>query len=80
MTIRATDFIGRTVTAQIDRPAGSHHPVHGFLYLLNYGYIPGVMAPDEEELDAYVLGVFEPVQSFTGVCITVVHYGDSPFG
>ena len=30
-------------------------------YPINYGYIEGVMAPDEEEQDAYILGVNEPV-------------------
>lgn len=57
----------------IDRSLGSRHPQHGFLYLLNYGYLPEVIAPDGEELDAYVLGVFEPVEQFEGRCIAVVH-------
>lgn len=60
----------------IDRPLGSRHPQHGFLYLLNYGYVPGVPAPDGEYLDAYVLGVFEPLLEFTGRCIGVVHRPD----
>ncbi len=58
--------------AKIDRPLGSRHPQHGFLYLLNYGYVPGTLAPDGEELDAYVLGVFEPVDEFEGRCIAVL--------
>ena len=29
-------------------------------------YIEGVMAPDGEEQDAYILGVNEPVGKFTG--------------
>jgi inorganic pyrophosphatase len=57
----------------IDRPLGSRHPRHGFLYPLNYGCVPGTTAPDGEELDAYVLGVFEPVETFTGRCIAVIH-------
>lgn len=32
--------------------------------------------PDGEELDTYVLGVFEPVESFDGCCIAVVHRRD----
>ena len=35
-------------------------------YPINYGYIEGVMAPDGEEQDAYILGVNEPVKKFTG--------------
>ncbi len=66
------DFLGKTVTVLIDRPLGSRHPQHGFLYLLNYGCVPGTLAPDGEELDAYVLGVFEPLERFEGRCIAVV--------
>ena len=31
------------------------------------------MAPDGEEFDAYILGVFKPVQEFEGKCIAVIH-------
>lgn len=65
-------FIGQVLSARIDRPMGSRHPDHGFLYPLNYGYIPGVIAPDGEELDAYILGVFEPLDHFEGECIAVI--------
>ncbi len=68
-----TDFLGQTVTIKIDRPLGSIHPTHGFIYPLNYGYVPCVMAPDGEELDAYLLGVFEPLSEFKGKCIAVIH-------
>ncbi len=66
------DFLGKTVSVRIDRPLGSRHPQHGFLYLLNYGYVPGVLAPDGEELDAYILGIFEPIERFEGCCIAVI--------
>lgn len=52
---------------------GSHHPRAGFLYPVNYGYVPDTLAPDGEPIDAYVLGVFEPVQQFTGHCIALIH-------
>ncbi len=68
----SVDFLGKTLSINIDRPLGSRHPQHGFMYLLNYGYVPGVFSPDGEELDAYVLGVFEPVQRFEGRCIAVI--------
>ena len=67
------DFIGKVVTVKVDRPLGSQHPVYGLIYPLNYGYVPGVMAPDGEELDAYILGVFEPLGDFEGDCIAVIH-------
>jgi inorganic pyrophosphatase len=55
---------------------GSRHPEQGFIYPLNYGYIAGIDAPDGEDLDAYVLGVFEPIEEFTGKCIAVIHRTD----
>ena len=69
----AAQFIGRLVEVQVDRPLGSTHPEFGFVYPVNYGFVPGVAAPDGDELDAYVLGVPEPLQRFVGRCIAVVH-------
>lgn len=43
-----------------------------FFYLTNYGYIPNTISGDGEELDAYVLGVFDPIDNFNGKCIAVV--------
>ena len=34
------------------------------------------MAPDGEEQDAYVLGVDEPVEEFSGVIIAIIHRYD----
>lgn len=65
-------LLGQTVTVTIDRPLGSRHPVHGFFYPVNYGYLPGTLAADGEPVDAYVLGVFEPLSHFTGTCIAVI--------
>lgn len=72
----ALTFLGQAVTVIIDRPLGSCHPRHGFLYLLNYGYIPHTLAPDGEAVDAYVLGVFEPIDTFIGRCIAVIQRTD----
>ena len=68
----STKHIGQTLTIQIDRAMGSRHQEHGFIYPLNYGFLPGVFGGDGEELDAYLLGVFEPVSTYTGVCIAVI--------
>jgi inorganic pyrophosphatase len=65
-------FIGQTLTIHIDRPLGSTHPQHGFVYPVNYGYLPGVFSPDGEELDAYLLGIDTPMETFTGVCMAVI--------
>lgn len=69
----ANDFLGKTVDLVIDRPLGSKHPKHDFVYPVNYGFVPGTESPDGEELDAYVLGVDQPLQTFRGVCIAVIH-------
>lgn len=71
--VGALVWLGQTVRVIIDRPLGSRHPAHGFIYLVNYGYLPDVVAADGEELDAYVLGVFEPLETFVGVCLAVIH-------
>jgi inorganic pyrophosphatase len=70
----AKKFLGKTITVTIDRPLGSKHPKYKkCVYSVNYGYVKGTMAPDGEELDAYVLGVFNPVKEFTGKCIAIIH-------
>lgn len=66
------EYLGEKVTVRIDRPIGSRHPDCGFLYMLNYGYVPGTMALDGEEIDAYVLGEESPVQECTGRVIAVI--------
>ena len=43
------------------------------MYPVNYGYIPNTVSGDGEELDCYLLGVFEPVKTYTGKCIAIVH-------
>ena len=69
----AKDYLGKIVTVKIDRALGTKHPKHGFIYTVNYGYIEGTISGDGEELDAYVLGVFEPCTEFTGRVISYIH-------
>ncbi len=68
-----TSYLGKTVQVIMDRPLGSNHPKHDFKYEVNYGYIPDTLAPDGEEIDAYVLGVDYPVESFKGKCVAVIN-------
>ncbi len=66
-------MIGKKVKVIIDRPLGTYHPKHkDIFYSVNYGYIEGIIAPDGEEQDAYVLGVSEPVSEFTGKIIAII--------
>ena len=71
-----SNYLGQTVSVVMDRPLGSKHPKHGFIYPVNYGYIPNIISGDGEELDAYVLGVQEPINKFTGKCIAIIHRTD----
>ena len=65
--------IGRRVTVTVDRPLGSVHPEHADLvYSVNYGYVDGIIGGDGDWQDAYILGVNEPVSTFTGVVIAVI--------
>ena len=66
-------MLGKTVTVIIDRPLGTYHPKHKDLYYpINYGYIDGIIAPDGEEQDVYILGINEPVSEFTGKIIAII--------
>jgi len=69
----AYTYIGRKVNLKIDRPLGSKHPKHDFIYDLNYGYVPNIISGDGEELDVYVLGVDYALENFEGKCIAVIH-------
>ena len=67
------EYIGKIIEVKIDRSMGSKHPKHGFIYPVNYGYVPNTISGDGEELDCYVLGIFEPIETFTGKCIAIIH-------
>lgn len=71
-------FLGKTVTIGIDRPLGFVHKKENYslTYPINYGYIPGVLGGDGEELDVYLLGVNTPVDSFTCEIIGIAHRED----
>ncbi len=73
----AKQFLGKEVEVVFDRPLGSKHPKHGFIYDVNYGYVEGVKAPDGEELDAYYLGTDQSLQKITGVVKAIIHRLDN---
>ena len=70
---KGSDFLGKIVNVKMDRPLGSLHPKHGFVYEVNYGYVEGTISGDGEELDAYVLGEHKPLDTFEGRVVAVVH-------
>jgi inorganic pyrophosphatase len=65
-------YLGKTLKVLIDRPIGAVHPTHGYIYPINYGHIKGTISADGEELDAYVLGINELIDEFTGKCIAII--------
>ena len=71
--VNSNDYLNKDVLMKIDGKLGSKHPKHGFIYTLNYGYIPNTISGDGEELDAYVLGVYEPIEEFEGKVIAIIH-------
>ena len=68
-------YLGQTVDIEIDRPIGYIHQkkTYTLVYPINYGYVPGVLGGDGEELDVYLMGVTEPVSSYRGQIIGIVH-------
>ena len=74
--VSARDFLGKKVSVKMDRPLGAKHPKFGFTYTVNYGFIPNTISGDGEELDAYVLGIDVPMDTFDGRCIAIIHRTD----
>ncbi len=68
-------YLGKTVTIGIDRPLGYVHKkkIYSLTYPINYGYIPGVIGGDGEELDVYLIGVNEPVNEYTAKVVAIAH-------
>ena len=59
---------------KIDRPLGTAHPHYpDLIYSVNYGFVPNMLAPDGAEIDAYILGIEEALESFTGRCTALLH-------
>lgn len=71
-------YLGQMVTVIVDRPIGFHHVTKGVHldYTVNYGFLPGVIGGDGEEQDVYILGVSQPLETFTGRIIGVVRRSD----
>ncbi len=71
-------YLGKTVTIEIDRPVGyvHHKGEKTLVYPINYGYIPGVLGGDGEELDVFLLGVELPVETYTGRIVGIVFRAD----
>ncbi len=71
-------YLGKTVSIEIDRPIGHLHRkgAYELLYPINYGFLPGVLGGDGEELDVYLLGVDVPVKTYTAEVVGAVWRSD----
>ena len=68
-------YLGKVIRVEIDRPIGyiHHKEKYDLHYPINYGYIPGVLGGDGEELDVYVLGIDTPAKECTVMVIGIAH-------
>ena len=68
-------YLGKLVDIEIDRPVGyvHHKKDYDLHYPINYGFIPGVIGGDGEELDVYVLGIEKPVKKCRVRIIGIAH-------
>lgn len=68
-------YLGKVVDIEIDRPIGYVHKkkAYDLIYPINYGYIPGVLGGDDEELDVYLMGVEQPIERCTCRIIGIVY-------
>jgi len=65
-------YLQKTVKVIIDRPINSKHPQYGFVYVLNYGYVPNTVSGDGEEIDVYVIDSFQPLSYCSGKVIAII--------
>ena len=63
-------YMGKEVHVVVDRPVGYQHG--DLVYPINYGHIPGLIAGDGEEQDAYILGAYEPLAEFDGQVVAAI--------
>lgn len=87
-TVRSTDsneaemeylcgmyLLGKTVTVTVERPYGSLDLRNEGELSVNCGYIEEKVTMDDTYVkDAYVVGVHEPLESFTGVVIALLYH------
>ena len=66
-------YLNKTITVKIDRPIGTKYKNYESIYPINYGYVPNTISGDGEELDCFILGVYEPIETFEGKCIAIIH-------
>lgn len=66
------DYLNKLVDVNIAQPLGSIDEEYGYIYPINYGYIKNTMSGTDEELDAYILGEFNPIEKYNGRVIAII--------
>ena len=66
-------YLNKILEVKIDRPIGTKYKNYETIYPINYGYVPNTISGDGEELDCYILGIYEPLKTFKGKCIAIIH-------
>ena len=49
----AIDKLISTLEIVIDRPRGSKHPIYGFIYKIDYGYLSNTKSQDSQWIDVW---------------------------
>lgn len=59
----------------IDRPIGYKDKFNN-IYPINYGYIEGIIAPDGEEQDVYIIDEDKPLNTYEGLVAKIIRKDD----
>ena len=75
---RVHEYLGKMVRVSVERPMGTTHPGYpeSEPYPVNYGEVAGTIGGDGDPLDAYVLGIKEPIEQTEGIVIAIIHRND----
>ena len=73
--LRGKEVLGRKVKVIVDHSYGTMHPtLPDVVFTANYGYVEPDINDDCDFQNAYIYGVKEPVDSFTGYVIGVIYH------
>jgi len=69
--------LGSFVNVIVDAPIGMIHPyLPDTFYEINAGFISDILNMDDDFQEAYIYGVYKPIEKFNGTVIGVIHYKD----
>ncbi|NLC96573.1 MAG: GNAT family N-acetyltransferase [Erysipelotrichaceae bacterium] len=75
--ILANVALGSFVNVIVDAPIGMIHPyLPDTFYNVNFGFISDILSINEQFQEAYIYNVYEPIESFNGTVIGIIHYKD----